>query len=51
VRNFLPTERKNFRQLFLHLLRATRIVANPGVIDVDLSFEKNPGILDWIEVR
>ena len=50
-RNFLPTEGKNFRQFFLHPLRATRIVANPGVIDVQLLFEKNPGVLNWIEVR
>jgi hypothetical protein len=47
LRNFLPTVRKNFRQLFLHLLRATRIVGNLGVIGVDLLFEKNPGVLDY----
>ena len=50
-RNFLPTERKNFRQFFLHLLRATRVIANPGVIDVHLSFEENSGVFNWIEIR
>ena len=44
-------QRKNFRQFPPHLLKATRVVANPGEIDVHLSFEENPGVLNWIEVR
>ena len=49
--NFFPIERKNFRQCFLHLPRGTRVVANSGIIDVRLSFEENPGVLNRIEVR
>ena len=44
------TERKNFCQLFFHLRKNTRVVANPEVLNVGLS-EKNSGVLNWIEVR
>ena len=43
--------RINFRQLFLTFSGPPGSVANPGVINVDLSFEENPGVLDWIEIR
>ena len=45
------TERKNFYQLFFHLRKNTRVVANPEVINVGLYSEKNSGVLNWIEVR
>ena len=41
---------KIFRHLSPHFLWATRVVANPGMINLHL-FEKHPGLLNWIEIR
>ena len=49
-RNFLPTERKNSASFFFTFGGNTRVVANPGVTNVDLS-EKDSDMLNWIEVR
>ena len=27
------------------------MIANPGAIDVHLSFEENSGVFNWIEIR
>ena len=43
---FFPNREEEFCQLFFDFLRAIRIVANQRAIDVGLSLEKNPGVLN-----